>query len=257
MSDIVKYEQQGAVAVITINRPDNMNAFTTQLSADLQLELERAHHDDSVRVVVLTGEGRCFSAGADLKSGFEGRTVFGKLQYEYRPVFAAVAAMPKPVIAAVPGSAAGIGMSLALQCDLLIMADNAFLLSPFATISLVADGGLNWLLVRQLGYRRAYQLSIESERIEAKRCVELGLANKAVPAEELQKSAIDWANDLSRRAPLSLAASKKVMRHAMDNDWASSFNLEAEMQQTMVGSKDNLEGVQAFFEKRTPEFEGK
>ena len=257
MNDIVKYEQQGAVAVITINRPDNMNAFTTQLSADLQLELERAHHDDSVRVVVLTGEGRCFSAGADLKSGFEGRTVFGKLQYEYRPVFAAVAAMPKPVIAAVPGSAAGIGMSLALQCDLLIMADNAFLLSPFATILLVADGGLNWLLVRQLGYRRAYQLSIESERIEAKRCVELGLANKAVPAEELQKSAIDWANDISRRAPLSLAASKKVMRHAMDNDWASSFNLEAELQQTMVGSKDNLEGVQAFFEKRTPEFEGK
>ena len=108
MSDIVKYEQQGTVAVITINRPDNMNAFTTQLSADLQLELERAHHDDSVRVVVLTGEGRCFSAGADLKSGFEGRTVFGKLQYEYRPVFAAVGALPKPVIAAVPGSPAGI-----------------------------------------------------------------------------------------------------------------------------------------------------
>jgi 2-(1,2-epoxy-1,2-dihydrophenyl)acetyl-CoA isomerase len=257
MSDIVKYEQQGAVAVITINRPDSMNAFTTQLSADLQLELEKAHNDDSVRVVVLTGEGRCFSAGADLKSGFEGRTVFGKLQYEYRPVLAAVAAMPKPVIAAVPGSAAGIGMSIALQCDLLIMADNAFLLSPFATISLVADGGLNWQLVRQLGYRRAYQLSIESERIEAKRCVELGLANKAVPAGELRKSAIDWANDLSKRAPLSLAASKKVMRHAMDNDWTSTFNYEAELQQTMVGSKDNLEGVQAFFEKRTPIFRGK
>lgn len=257
MSDIVKYEQKGAVAVITINRPDSMNAFTTQLSADLQLELEKAHNDDSVRVVVLTGEGRCFSAGADLKSGFEGRSVYGKLQFEYRPVFAAVAAMPKPVIAAVAGSAAGIGMSLALQCDLLIMADSAFLLSPFATISLVADGGLNWQLVRQLGYRRAYALSIESERIDAKRCVELGLANKAVPAEELQKSAFDWANDLSRRAPLSLAASKKAMRYAMDNDWASSFDFEADLQQTLVGCEDNLEGVKAFFDKRTPKFKGK
>ena len=257
MSDIVKYEQKGAVAVITINRPDSMNAFTTQLSADLQLELEKAHNDDSVRVVVLTGEGRCFSAGADLKSGLEGRSVYGKLQFEYRPVFAAVAAMPKPVIAAVAGSAAGIGMSLALQCDLLIMADSAFLLSPFATISLVADVGLNWQLVRQLGYRRAYALSIESERIDAKRCVELGLANKAVPAEELQKSAIDWANDLSRRAPLSLAASKKAMRYAMDNDWASSFDFEADLQQTLVGCEDNLEGVKAFFDKRTPKFKGK
>lgn len=257
MSDIVKYEQKGAVAVITINRPDSMNAFTTQLSADLQLELEKAHNDDSVRVVVLTGEGRCFSAGADLKSGFEGRSVYGKLQFEYRPVFAAVAAMPKPVIAAVAGSAAGIGMSLALQCDLLIMADSAFLLSPFATISLVADGGLNWQLVRQLGYRRAYALSIESERIDAKRCVELGLANRAVPAEELQKSAIEWANDLSKRAPLSLAASKKAMRYAMDNDWASSFDFEADLQQTLVGCEDNLEGVKAFFEKRTPKFKGK
>jgi len=257
MSDIVKYEQKGAVAVITINRPDSMNAFTTQLSADLQLELEKAHNDDSVRVVVLTGEGRCFSAGADLKSGLEGRSVYGKLQFEYRPVFAAVAAMPKPVIAAVAGSAAGIGMSLALQCDLLIMADSAFLLSPFATISLVADGGLNWQLVRQLGYRRAYALSIEAERIDAKRCVELGLANKAVPAEELQKSAIDWANDLSRRAPLSLAASKKAMRYAMDNDWASSFDFEADLQQTLVGCEDNLEGVKAFFDKRTPKFKGK
>ena len=138
MSDIVKYEQKGAVAVITINRPDSMNAFTTQLSADLQLELEKAHNDDSVRVVVLTGEGRCFSAGADLKSGFEGRSVYGKLQFEYRPVFAAVAAMPKPVIAAVSGSAAGIGLSLALPGDFLIMAASAFLLSPFATIPLVA-----------------------------------------------------------------------------------------------------------------------
>jgi len=257
MSDIVDYKQRGAVATITLNRPDAMNAFTRELSNDLQLALERAAGDETVRVIVLTGEGRCFSAGADLKSGFEGRSVFGKLHYEYRPVFSAVATMSKPVIAAVPGSAAGIGMSLALHCDLLVMANNAFLLSPFTTISLVPDGGLNWLLVRQLGYRRAFQLSVESERIPAERCVELGLANKAVPAEELQQVALEWAEKLAKRAPRSLEATKKIMRHAMDSDWASTFNMEADWQQALAGSEDNVEGVEAFFEKREPKFKGK
>ncbi len=257
MRDLVRYEQDGAVAVITINRPDAMNAFTTELSLALQLALEKAHNDKDIRAVVLTGEGRSFSAGADLKSGFEGRPVSGKLQYEYRPVLTAIAAMPKPVIAAIPGSAAGIGMSTALYCDLVIMADNAFLLSPFTTISLVPDGGLNWILVRQLGYHRAYQLSVESERIPAERCVELGLVNKAGPADELQNAALEWARSLAKRAPMSLAATKKVMRFAMDNDWASSYDLEAELQQALAGSEDNQEGVKAFFEKRAANFKGK
>ena len=158
--------------------------------------------------------------------------------------------------AAVPGSAAGIGLSLALTCDLLIMADDAFLLSPFTTISRVPDGGLNWLLVRQLGYRRAFQLSVESERIDAGRCVQLGLANKAVPADELQAAAREWAAALAKRAPLSLAATKKVMRLAQDHDWETCFNAEAELQQSLVGCPDNLEGVKAFFEKREPDFKG-
>lgn len=257
MSDLVNYEQDGAVAIVTINRPDAMNAFTTELSLELQLALEKAQYDESVRVVVLTGEGRSFSAGADLNAGFEGRPVFGKLQYEYRPVLSTIASMPKPVIAAVPGSAAGIGMSTALYCDLVIMADNAFLLSPFTTISLVPDGGLNWILVRRLGYHRAYQLSVESERIPAERAVELGLANRTVPPAELQDAAREWAQALAKRAPLSLAATKKAMRFAMDNDWASSFDLEAELQQECRDSEDCAEGVKAFFEKRAPDFKGK
>lgn len=256
MSDIVKYDQHDAVAVITLHRPDSMNAFDTDLRAAVVTAFATARDDESVRVIVFTGEGRCFSAGADLKAGIE-RDVREILESEYRPVLEAIASIPKPVIAAVPGSAAGIGFSMALHCDLMIMADNAFLLSPFTTISLVPDGGLNWLLVRQLGYRRAFQLCVESERIPAARCVELGLANKSVPAEELQGAALEWAETLANRAPLSMAATKKVMRFAADNDWASSYSLEADLQGQLLGSEDNREGIEAFFEKRKPQFKGK
>jgi 2-(1,2-epoxy-1,2-dihydrophenyl)acetyl-CoA isomerase len=256
MSDIVKYEQLDAVAVITLHRPEAMNSFNTELRADLSAALQRAHDDESVRVVVLTGEGRTFSAGADLKAGID-KDVAEILQVEYRPVQEAIVNIPKPVIAAIPGSAAGIGLSIALNCDLLIMADNAFMLSPFTTISLVPDGGMNWMLVQQVGYRRAFQLSIESERVAADRCVELGLANKAVPADELQSAALEWAQALAQRAPLSLAATKKVMRFAANNDWGSSYDLEAQLQGELLGSDDNKEGIQAFFEKRAPEFTGK
>ena len=256
MSDIIKYDMHDAVAVITLHRPESMNSFNTELRADLVDAFAKARDDESVRAVVFTGEGRCFSAGADLKAGID-RDVTEILQTEYRPVLEVIAEISKPVIGAIPGSAAGIGLSMALQCDLLIMADNAFLLSPFSTISLVPDGGLNWLLVRQLGYRRAFQLSVEAERISAARCVELGLANKSVPAEELQNAALEWAQALANRAPLSLAATKKVMRFAADNDWASSYSLEAKLQGQLLGSDDNKEGIQAFLEKRTPKFAGK
>lgn len=258
MTDTVIYEQHEAVAIISMNRPDSLNGFTSELCDDLVHAFEKAHGDDSIRAVVLTGEGRAFSAGADLKQGFLGdRTTQGKLQYEYRPIMSAIAQIPKPVIASVPGFAAGIGMSVALHADLLIMADDAFILSPFTTIALLPDGGANWLLVRQLGYHRAYQLSIESERVTAERCLELGIANKLAPADELREAAIAWAHELCNCAPLSLAATKKVMRHAMDHSWDSCYDMEAELQEQLRGSADAKEGVAAFFEKRAPKFAGK
>lgn len=260
MSDweTVRYARDGTVSIITIHRPDAMNSFNAQLRRDLLAAFERAAADREVRVVVLTGEGRSFSAGADLKGSLmSDRPVDEQLQLEYRPVFECIATMEQPVIAAVGGSAAGIGMSYALACDLLLMADSAFLLSPFSTISLVPDGGLNWLLVHQLGYRRAFQLAVEAERISAPRCVELGLANRAVPAESLMDEALAWARSLSERAPLSLAATKRAMRHAVSHDWASTFDVEAPLQRQLRESDDCKEGVTAFFEKRKPQFKGR
>jgi len=256
VSEIVTYERQGAVSIVTLNRPDSLNSFDTTMRAATVEAFAKARDDELSRVVIFSGEGRCFSAGADLKAGID-RDLEEILQAEYRPVQEAIANIPKPVIAVVPGFAAGIGLSMALHCDLLIMADNAFMLSPFTTISLVPDGGVSWLLVRQLGYRRAFQLSVESERIPADRCVELGLANKAVPADELQGAALEWAEALAKRAPLSVAATKKVMRFAADHDWSDAYDMEAQLQGELLGSEDNQEGIRAFFEKRAPEFKGK
>ena len=256
--DTVRYKQEEAVAVITIHRPEAMNSFNTGLRRDLLAAFRQARGDRTVRVVVLTGEGRSFSAGADLKGSLSSdRSVEEQLQQEYRPIFECIAEMGQPVIAAVAGSAAGIGMSYALACDLLVMAEDAFLLSPFTTISLVPDGGLNWLLVHQLGYRRAFQLSIECERIPAERCVQLGLANRTAPAESLLADTIAWARSIAERAPLSLAATKKAMRHAAGHDWASTFDVEAPLQRQLKESEDCAEGVAAFFQKRRPQFKGR
>ncbi len=255
--DTVKYSTHESVAVITISRPDAMNSFNDDLRRDLLAACESAAEDKSIRVVVVTGEGRTFSAGADLKDIDSRRSIEEMLQQEYRPVFESIGRMEKPVIAAVGGSVAGIGMSLALSCDLLIMSDNAFMLSPFTTISLVPDGGLNWLLVRQIGYRRAFQLSIESERIDAQRCIELGLANKAAPVDSLMEETMTWAKSIAERAPLSIAATKKAMRHASSGTWASTFDVEASLQKMLRESEDSAEGVAAFLEKRKPEFKGK
>lgn len=258
MTDTVIYSQQDAVAVISLNRPDALNGFTAELCDDLLLAMERAHRDESVRAVVLSGEGRAFSAGADLKEGFKGeRTTQGRLLFEYGPALTAIANIPKPVIAAVSGFAAGIGMSFAMHSDLLVMAEGSFLLSPFTTIGLLPDGGANWMLVKQLGYHRAYQLCIESERISAESCLGLGIANRVVAADQLMGNCIEWGNAMAKRAPLSLAATKKVMRHAMDNDSHSSYTMEAEEQERLRASADNFEGVTAFFEKREPNFTGK
>ena len=253
---VLKSERHGAVAVITICRPEAMNSFNRRLRLDLLAAFEQVAADRSIRVVVLTGQGRAFSAGADLKDLSLDQNIEERLQTEYRPILECIATMQQPVIGAVNGAAAGIGMAFALSCDLLAMAEDAFLLAPFTTISLVPDGGLCWLLVHLLGYRRAFQLSVESERISAARCVELGLANKMVPAASLMDETLEWAETLSRRAPLSVAATKKAMRFAAANDWASTFDLEAHEQLAMRASADHAEGVKAFFEKRKARFRG-
>jgi 2-(1,2-epoxy-1,2-dihydrophenyl)acetyl-CoA isomerase len=258
MSELVLYERHGAVARVTLNRPEVLNAFDRPLAHALREALVRASGDREVRAVVLTGAGGRFSAGADLKQGFpRDRRVEDMLNTEFRPVVDLIGAMEKPVIAAVGGPAAGIGLSFALACDLVMMADDAYLLSPFAAIGLIPDGGATWLLVRQLGYHRAYQLCIESERIPAQRCLELGLCNHVVPAAELEARSLAWAASIAERAPLAVARTKLAMRAAMDLSLTQAIACESHLQNVCVESEDAREGVAAFLAKRKPEFKGR
>lgn len=258
MSATVLYEVRGPVAVVTLNRPEVLNAFNRELAQDLRDALLQASADRAVRVVVLRGaEGR-FSAGADLKQGFpRDRRVEDLLNTDFRPVLDLIAGMEKPVLAAVAGPAAGIGLSFALACDLVMMADDAYLLSPFAAIGIIPDGGATWLLVRQLGYHRAYQLCIEGERVPAARCLELGLANRVVPAAALDDQALAWAESLAERAPLALARTKLAMRAAMTLSFSEAIACESKLQNACVESEDAREGVAAFLAKRKPEFKGR
>jgi 2-(1,2-epoxy-1,2-dihydrophenyl)acetyl-CoA isomerase len=162
--------------------------------------------------------------------------------------------MPKPIISAVNGAAAGIGSAYAMACDLTVMAEDAYILQAFSNIGLIPDGGANWFLTNTVGYKLAYQIAIEGERLAADRCLDLGLANKVVPKDKLMDLAQDWASKLAKRSPQSLMHTKRVMRKAMNSEYEDIYKIEAKTQNKITGSPDNIEGVQAFLEKRPPNF---
>ena len=141
-----------------------------------------------------------------------------------------------------------------MACDLTVMSENAYILQAFSNIGLIPDGGANWFLTNTVGYKLAYQIAIEGERIDAKRCLELGLVNKVVPADSLIEEALSWAEKLSIRSSQSLKLTKQIMRKALDSSYDDIYDLEAKTQNTLIGSEDNIEGVTAFMEKRKPNF---
>lgn len=253
------YEQRDAVAVISLNRPDNLNSFNNALRIELKAAIARAAADDNIRAVVLTGAGRGFSAGADLAAG-EMPTPAGvivQLEQEYGPGVLALANMPKITIAAVNGFAAGIGVGYALACDLVVMGESAFLQVPFNRIGLVPDGGVCWQMVERVGYRKALELSLEGERVPAARCAELGLANRVVPDAQVLPAALEWAERITHAAPLAIRGTKQVMRRAATSTLAQTISDEAQAQSTCIGSSDFKEGVTAFLQKRAPKFTGR
>lgn len=246
-----------AFALITMDRPQALNAFNAEMRRDLLEAVAKASADQAVRAFIITGEGRGFSAGADVTDVTGTRTVEDVLNAEYGAFLSVIQACDKPVIAAINGPAAGIGMTLALTCDLRVMGEGAYLMSAFANIGLVPDGGLSWLLTQEVGYARAYQLAIEAEKISADRCLALGLVNMVVPNSEVVSKAIVWARSIAERAPIAMNLTKRAFRAAAQSGLRNAMALEAMLQKTAIASEDCREGVMALMQKRKPEFKGR
>jgi len=251
----VLFEKRGAVGLITLNRPEALNAFVPELGRGISDALGRCAGAEEIRAVVVVGAGRGFSAGVDLKADLRDtdEALEGLRQY-YNPAIRAIHELPKPVIAAVHGFAAGIGLSLALACDLVFMAESAFMQVPFARLGLVPDGGLCWELADRLGPRRAFELAAFGERLTAQRCEALGLANRIVSDAALMQGVWTAAEQLTRAAPLALAGTKKLVRDAVRAGSVESMLAENQWQARCLASADFGEGVRAFAAKEAPRF---
>jgi 2-(1,2-epoxy-1,2-dihydrophenyl)acetyl-CoA isomerase len=255
--DGVLCEVHDGVAVVTLNRPQAVNALNEPLRVGLRDTLQQLAVAPEVRAIVLTGAGRGFSAGADLREfTVDASQVDRQLAGQYHPAVRTIMDSPKPVIAAVEGFVSGIAGAFVLAADLVVMSEEAFLHLPFQTIALIPDGGLCWFVARALGHQRAFEMAVESQRWSAARCLELGLVNRAVPAGTALTAAREWAARLAAGPAMATAALKRALRAAPTRTLDESLALEVQLQRECIHHPDFAEGVRAFLEKRPPRFGG-
>jgi len=255
----ILYSTEDAVALIRMNRVERRNAFTPEMLAELNDAFHRAEQDPTVRAIVLTGEGPTFSAGQDLSiftGEIDAANVREAIKSYYKPLILRMVTMPKIIIGAINGGAAGAGASLALACDLRIMAEDAYILQAFSNIGLVPDAGSTWFMARMVGYSRALQLCIEAERILAPRCLQLGLCNKVVTGSFLMHKTLEWANTLASRPTKALGWTKQALNASMHSSLDAAIDYEAELQAHAIATHDHREGVMAFLQKREAVFRG-
>jgi 2-(1,2-epoxy-1,2-dihydrophenyl)acetyl-CoA isomerase len=261
--ETVNVHTDGPAATIELNRPQALNAWNAQFGADLLAALRDVANNDAVRAVVITGAGRAFSSGADLKdvsggqSTPEGRPdVYRTLTEVYHPIMEAIRELPKPVVASVNGPAVGIGASLALCSDLILAAESAYFLFAFVNIGLVPDGGSSLFLPTRIGMARASELSMLGERLPAAEALSWGLINRVVPDDELAAATATLAARLASGPTRSYAGTKRQLNNWLYARMGEQLELEAKIQQEMAGSDDFLEGATAFVEKRPARFAG-
>jgi 2-(1,2-epoxy-1,2-dihydrophenyl)acetyl-CoA isomerase len=247
---------------LTFNRPESLNAWTSQLGVELRTIIERDAADESVRAVLVTGAGRGFSSGADLKSGFEPHPddgmpdIYKELHDVYHPAIAGIRRLDKPVVAAVNGPAVGIGCSFALACDLIMASESSFFGLAFVNIGLMPDGGSTAFVPPAVGRARAFQMALLGERIPAAQALDWGLVNWVHPDDRLMDEAEALVQRLAAGPTRSYAASKRALNRFIYGDLEAQLDLEAELQHALGRTHDFLEGAAAFVEKRAPAFTG-
>jgi 2-(1,2-epoxy-1,2-dihydrophenyl)acetyl-CoA isomerase len=254
--------REGAVATLTLDRPKALNAWNEELAGDLCDTLAQLAADRSVRALTIIGRGRAFSAGADVNEGFPATAdghwdIHTRLVGVHHPIITAVREMPKPVVAAVNGPAAGIGCALALACDLVIAAESAYFMLAFVKIGLAPDGGASAFVAARAGFGRGLEMAMLGDAVPAAKALEWGLANSVVADEELAASAAALASRLAGGPTLAYAAAKREFNAWAYGQLRHQLTLEADEQQLLAASHDNAEGVAAFLQKRPPLFEGR
>lgn len=260
MAEVLLVKREGGVATLTMNRPETKNALDPELVAALGKHSEALAEDPAVRVIVLTGAGGSFCSGADLKAAMSNPAALetvGDALHAYHRIVRALVAAPKPVIAQIDGPAVGFGCDLALACDLRVMSERAYLQEKFVRIGLMPDGGGTLWLTRMIGVGRALEVLLTGDSIDAARAEALGLANRVVPAAELEAHTAELASRLARGAPLAQAAIKRAVRGALAGGLDEALAAEREGQLRCLRSADFMEGVLAWMQKREPSFRGK
>ena len=255
----ILHQIDNGIATITLNRPDVYNAFNDPQSYELQEALKLSEKDPSVRAVVLTGAGKAFCSGQDLKASMDAgqRNLSESLHKRYNPIIRAIRNMPKPVICKLNGVAAGAGCSLALACDIIIASETATMIEIFINIALVLDSGSSYFLPRTVGYHRAFELATKATKLSATEAQALGLVNKVVKPEDLDNAVQAEAEFYANAPTKAIALLKKMLTKGMTENLDTVLDYEAYCQEIAGKTADNAEGIKAFIEKRKPAFTGK
>ena len=263
MSEPVRYDVQDQVATITLDRPDAMNSLDLATKEALLAAIQRAAGNVDVRAVVLTGSGRAFCVGQDLREHIENiaskplEEVWATVDAHYSPIALGLATMAKPVIAAVNGVAAGAGLSIAMACDLRIAADTAGFNTAFTGVALSCDTGSSWTLPRLIGPTKAMELLLMPRTLDSQEALELGLVNRVVPADDLAVEAATLAGRLATGPTLAYASVKQSMAFAATHPLEEALAFESRMMARTGGSDDHRNAVQSFVDKEKPTFEGR